>query len=156
MTIPLLFLLAGCALDPDAEQAAGYVVDLQPVLFENAALADRVLALSVSVSEKKASPEQIRKAWDDEIVPLAEHLHDQASFVRPPPAWAESHAQLVDLWADRAAAYRALSVAIEEGDEKRWRDARALADGVKLHEEQWFRTTNQKLAGWHLAVDPYP
>ncbi len=156
MTIPLFLLAAACALDPDADQAAGYVADLQPVLFENAALADRVLALSVSATEKKSSPEQIRKAWDDEIVPLAEHLHDQASFVRAPSAWAESHAQLVDLWGDRASAYRALSIAIEEGDEKRWRDARALADGVKLHEEEWFRGANQRLADWHLAVDPYP
>ena len=152
----ILLLATACALYSNAGQAADYVVQLQPVLFENAALADRVLALSVAVSEKKATPDQVRKAWDDDIVPLAEHLHAQVSFVQPPSAWAESHAQLVDLWGDRAAAYRSLSIATDEGDEKRWREARALADGVKLHEEDWFRSTNQRLAGWHLSVDPYP
>ena len=156
MTIPLLLLTIACTLDPSAGQATDYVVNLQPVLFENAALSNRVLALSVAVAENKASPDQVRKQWDEEIVPLAEHLHDQVSFVQPPSDWTETHAELVGLWGDRAVAYRALSTAMDEGDEKRWRDARSLADGVKLHEEEWFRATNQRLAGWHLSVDQYP
>jgi hypothetical protein len=151
-----LLWLAACALDPDSRAAADYVTRLQPVLFENAELADEVLSLSSQVYEKKIPSDKLEQSWDADIVPLAEHLHDQASFVEPPPGWGESHAQLVAIWGDRASAYRSLGRAIHDGDTERWRQARELADGVKLREEEWFRTTNQRLVSYRLVVDPFP
>ncbi|MBA2322245.1 MAG: hypothetical protein H0V89_13955 [Deltaproteobacteria bacterium] len=155
LSLPLL-LAAACAVDPAAQDAHAYVSRLQPALIENGFLADRLLGLSARIYNKQADAATLDATWRSEIVPLAEHLHDQASFVAAPSDWTKAHADLVDIWGDRAQAYRSLGRAIDEGDKAAWNEARELADSVKLREEEWFRTTNQRLSAHDLLVDAFP
>ncbi len=154
--LPPVLVLIACALDAETQAAQDYVLRIQPVLIENGFLAERLLVLSARVYNRQADDHAIRRTWTDEIAPLAEHLHDQASFVTPPGPWAPAHTGLVDIWGDRAQAYRALGRAIDHGDPTRWQEARELTDSVKLREEEWFATTNQRLATYGLEVDPFP
>lgn len=147
-------LLPGCASTND--ETTQYLTALQPLLQENGLLAERVLLQSAKIYNDAVKPEQVSDAWVHEIVPLAEHLHNQSSFVAPPPSYAQTHADLVLIWGDRALAYRNLGEAINTGNTDEWNKARELANQVKLREERWFDTLNAALAPSNILVDPYP
>jgi hypothetical protein len=156
--MPLLSLaLAGCAgLSPASSSTTVYLSELQPLLQENSLLAERVLFQAAAIYNEAAKPEQIANAWSAEIVPLSEHLANQAGFVSAPEPWSANHAELVEIWTDRAVAYRNLVEAIKTADADQWNTARAQADDVKLAEEKWFDALNEKLAPQGLVVDQYP
>jgi len=127
-----------------------------PIMQDNALLSERVLIQAAALFNKKSEPEALVKAWTTEITPLAEHLHSQAAFTAPPESWADHHGKLVDIWGDRAHAYRALADAIATADDSQWQSSRDLADGVKLAEEKWFESANKRLAETGLAIDQFP
>lgn len=158
MSFPLLSLaLAGCAsLTSTASTTTVYLTDLQPLLQENSLLAERVLVQAAAIYDEDAKPEQVADAWSTEIVPLAEHLSNQAALVDAPVPYSARHAELVEIWADRAGAYRGLVEAMAAADAERWNAARTRADDVKLAEEKWFDALNEELADQGLAVDQYP
>jgi hypothetical protein len=147
-------VLSGCAAASD--ETTQYLGGLQPLLQENGMLAERVLLQSAKIYNDAVKPEQVADAWIHEIVPLAEHLHNQSSFVTPPSSYAQTHADLVLIWGDRALAYRNLGEAIQTGNTDEWNKARELANQVKLREERWFDTLNGALAPSNIQVDPYP
>lgn len=152
----LLPALVGCTPTPETKEATAYVEAVQPVLFENAALARRVLALAADVVDERTTPQKLAVAWSNEIVPVSAHLHDQAALIEPPGPWAVPHEGLVDLWGDRAAAYSALADAVDRGDEAAWQAARDRADTVKVAEERWFTDINERLRVHRLALEPFP
>jgi hypothetical protein len=156
MLIPLtLFLgLSGCTAGDD--DTTRYLTALQPLLQENGLLAERVLLQASKIYNEAVKPDQVSEAWIHEIVPVSEHLYNQAGFVQPPSTYAQTHADLVLIWGDRALAYRNLGEAIQTGNSDEWNKARDLANQVKLREEKWFDTLNQSLAASNLSVDPYP
>lgn len=152
--LPFVIGLVACSSGDDA--TSKYLGQLNPLLHENGLLAERVLLQAAQVYNDAAKPEQVADAWVAEIVPLAEHLHDQASFVEPPPPYATTHQEIVQIWGDRAVAYRSLGEAIQSGNTDEWNKATGLASDVKLREEKWFDTLNTALAESGLSVDPYP
>jgi len=154
ITLPLLASLTGCA--PGDDDTTRYLTMLQPLLQENGLLSERVLLQASKIYNEAVKSDQVADAWIHEIVPVSEHLHNQASFVQPPSAYAQTHADLVLIWGDRALAYRNLGEAIQTGNSDEWNKARDLANQVKLREEKWFDTLNQGLATSNLSVDPYP
>ena len=159
MSSPLILTLAlgGCAgLDPASSSTTVYLSELQPLLQENSLLAERVLFQAAAIYNEAAKPEQVANTWSLEIVPLSEHLANQASFVTAPDPFGARHAELVKIWSDRAVAYRNLGEAIKTADAEQWNDARKQADDVKLREEKWFDGLNEQLAPQGLVVDPYP
>ncbi|MEZ4241224.1 MAG: hypothetical protein R3F59_34705 [Myxococcota bacterium] len=154
-TTPLwLALAAGCGGAGDATST--YLDQLDPLLQENGLLAERVLTLAAQIYNDSARPEQIADSWGRTVVPIAEHLADQASFVEPPQPYVQAHQEIVQIWGDRATAYRSLSEAIQTGDTEGWNAARNLADDVKLREESWFYALNERVGPMGLIVDPYP
>jgi hypothetical protein len=152
-TIPMWMVL-GCGGGGDATTA--YLDQLEPLLQENGLLTERVLTLAAQIYNDSARAEQIADSWGRSVVPIAEHLADQASFVEPPAVYAQAHAEIVQIWGDRAVAYRSLSEAIQTGDTEGWNAARNSADDVKLREERWFDGLNERVAPLGLIVDPYP
>lgn len=154
LSLPVAAALYGCGGPGDATQQ--YITQLNPLLQENGLLAERVLTLSAQIYNDAAKPDQVADAWGRQVVPVAEHLSDQVSFVVPPEEYAQDHTEIVQIWNDRAAAYRRLSEAIQTGDTEGWNAARQLADEVKLREERWFDHLNDRLAPANLIVDPYP
>src|SRR5687767_4702485 len=81
-TLPFLALLfAGCGPDAETRAAAEYGEQLQPLLFENSLLAERVLTLAAGQYNGGVPGEDLAKKWEEQIAQLAAHLHDQASFV---------------------------------------------------------------------------
>jgi len=133
-----------------------YVNVMMPILQDNSLLAERVLVEAAGVYNEKSEPEALVQNWTDEITPLAEHVHSQASFATPPESWSEQHAKIVDIWGQRAQAYRALSDAIQTADDTQWQSSRDQADGVKLAEEKWFESTNKRLVQSGLVLDQFP
>lgn len=154
LTLPLTWF--SCASGP-GDATNSYLMSLQPVLQENGLLAERVLIQAAMVyNNENLKPENVAEAWNHEIVLLAEHVFNQASFIEPPPEYAATHQELVQIWADRATAYRDLGEAVARGDTNAWTVARQLADSVKIREETWFDHFNEGLAPAGLLVDPYP
>lgn len=165
MRIPAPILAAAVALsvaacgpfDPETRAHRAYVRDMQPLLVENALLADRVLHLAARVyNDPKTSAGDLAQDWTQEVVPLSEHLHGQATFLEPAAPWVEAHAELVDIWSERAQAYRTLSEALVLADANQWESAYNLARDVKIREEDWFRRANQTLAPKGLLLDQFP
>jgi hypothetical protein len=154
-TLPVMVLL-GVACGGGGDATTTYLDELDPLLQENGLLAERVLTLAAQIYNDSARPEQIADSWGRSVVPIAEHLADQASFVEPPQSYAQAHAEIVQIWGDRAVAYRSLSEAIQTGDTDAWNAARNSADAVKLREERWFDTLNERVGPTGLIVDPYP
>lgn len=155
--LPLALVLSGCTqLDPATTATTDYLTRLQPLLQENSLLAERVLFQAAGLYNDATKPSQVAQAWTVEIVPLAEHLHHQSTFVSAPEPWSARHAELVEIWGERAEAYRNLSEAIRLGDAPLWNDSRKKADSVKLAEEDWFNNLNRAVGPLGLVVDPYP
>jgi len=153
----VLVVLVGCPEpDPAARTAPEYVSRLEPLLYENGFLAERMLTAAAGVYNDTSGTEEVKKAWSKEVVPLSRHLADQAAVTVPPPEWADRHAELVAAWSDRADAYQEIEIAVEDGDREAWKQARKKADDAKLREEDWFRTMNRQLAPIGLALDQFP
>lgn len=147
--------LAGCSPSPEQAAARAWSDDLAPVLAENGLVWQRVLETAADVHDGRADTDAAYATWKRDIVPLTEHVRDQAALVQAPNAWVLDHATLVEVWSVRAGAYRDLSVALDQGDTERWRNARARADKAKLDEEAWFQATNEKLRPYGLTLDQY-
>ncbi len=158
--LPILVLTASCQLggDPATRAASDYITELQPLLQENSLLAERVLYQAAAIYNDATRPDEVADAWTGTIVPLSEHLHDQASFVvlEEGNPWAERHEALVAIWGERAHAYRSISEGLERADRERWDEGRKLADEVKVKEEQWFDEMNTQVTPLGFVVDAYP
>jgi len=150
-------LLASC-FQPDAATVAAtdYFERLRPLLHENGLLAERVLFQAARVYNEGDKVPPLAPDWTGDVVPLAEHLHHQASFVTAPDAYAEQHAKLVDLWGRRALVYRQIGEAVFTADLATFTEARKKADELQLEEERWFDHLNAAIAPLGLMVDPYP
>ena len=153
-----LFLLAlsSCVNPAPSIDNATYVVSLHPLLHENSLLAQRMLETAADVHAEKADGARAAETWRTDIVPLAQHLHDQAGLVNVPGPWVDAHGQLVTIWGSRAEGYALILEGIERGDAQRWKRGRSLADKAKLEEETWFQTTNKRLAPENLSIDQFP
>lgn len=149
-------LLLACTPDPLAVEARQYVVDLDPILQENGLVAERLLIQAAAAYDGKVQPRDTRLAWTADIVPLAEHLRDQAVAVQAPASWTQDHKELVDIWTRRADGYRDLAESVDTGDPALFKDGRAKADNAKVDEETWFRDTNARLEPFGLYVDQFP
>ena len=156
-TTPLLLLaLLACgrrAPDPDH---ALYVRQLTPLLDDNGLLAERMLRAAAELHAGRATSAQALERWRDEVVPLAHHLHDQASLVQPPDPWVAPHERLTGIWETRATGYQLVLDGVEMGDESRFKRGRALADRAKLDEESWFQDANASLLAHGLLIDQFP
>lgn len=149
--------LSGCGpFSPEVQQTNAYLKDLQPLLVENGHLAERVLVLASRVYNKDGDADALAESWTAEVVPLAEHLHHQAQFIDAPAPWSEEHGELVEIWGDRALAYRSLSEALVLADLDAWKTARSQSTKVKLREEEWFKEVNAELATHGMVIDPTP
>lgn len=157
VVVSLVLLAVACQPpDPAGRTAEQYTDALEPLLYENGMLAERVLFAASDVYNDAADAEATRTVWHEEIVPVARHLADQAAVTLTPAEWSPTHGQLVETWNDRADAYLEIEIAIEEGDREGWTAARKKADDAKLREEEWFRSLNTQLAPYGLAVDQFP
>ena len=159
MRIPAWLLtaaLCACTTQPPPHDTASDVKQLHPLLHENGLLADKVLEAATDVHNGRASPTAASSAWENEIVPLAAHLHVQAEIVQAPTTWADAHGKLVSIWGARAEGYQLVSEAVNSGAESRWKRGRALADQAKLNEETWFKDANARLSVYGMELDQYP
>lgn len=152
----LLLLAFSCSSDSASRSAATYVDQLQPLLQENSLLAERVLFQAANIYNEAARPEDVAKKWEDDITPIAEHLYFQAKLVEPPDDWTTQHGELVDIWGERARAYRDISESLRLADRSLWEKGRNAAENVKLSEENWFERANEKLGVLNVTLDPYP
>lgn len=152
-----LVLLVGCPqANSGANDAALYVAELEPLVRENGLVADTMLHLAADVHDGRADGSVALQRWERDIVPLADHLRDQAAAVQPPPAWAQHHKDLVDIWTTRADAYHDAAEAVQLADAERWKLARQNADAAKLREETWFQEVNKRLADYNISLDQFP
>jgi hypothetical protein len=150
-------LFAACLQpDPATLVATQYYELLRPLLHENSLLAERVLIQAARVYNEGDAAPALSSDWVGDVVPIAEHLHHQASFVVAPDPYAATHAELVDLWGRRALAYRQVGEAVFTADVASFTVARKQADELKLQEERWFDRLNETMAPLGLLVDPYP
>lgn len=158
-TAPLtLTVLASCsAMNPQTKAATVYLESLRPLMIENSTLADRVLVQAAAIYNEAETPHEVAQAWETEIVPLSEHLADQAALVAAPEPFAAKHAELVSIWTDRALAYRSVAEAIRVGDPDTWAPARLNAENAKIREENWFNELNKVVVPLGIpVVDEYP
>ncbi|MCB9671726.1 MAG: hypothetical protein H6734_19765 [Alphaproteobacteria bacterium] len=156
LTLPLALLLGCPASDPERNEAARYITEVQPLMLENRLLAERRLQLAAEIYNGRMEGDALVKRWDEEVVPLSRHLHMQAELVEAPDAWKELHTTLVTTWTDRSRAYTDMGEALALSDKKRWEDARALHGSVLKREEQWFDSVRNRLAPYELELQQYP
>jgi len=157
--ISLLLLggLSGCTtLDPQTTAATQYVNSVQPLMVENSLLSERLLLLASQIYNEKVPEDGFSPVWNDEIVPLAEHLHIQADSTEVPSEWQDLHENLVVIWSDRASAYRSMGEAIILADRTRWDEARRLEGQVVKREETWFQSVGSQLGQYDLTLEQYP
>ncbi|MCA9494316.1 MAG: hypothetical protein KC621_30530 [Myxococcales bacterium] len=158
-TAPLtLTVLASCtAMNPQTAAATAYLDAIRPLMIENSMLADRVLVQAAAIYNEAETPKEVAAAWETEIVPVAEHLADQAGLVVAPGPYQPRHAELVSIWTDRATAYRSVAEAIRVGDPDAWMPARKEAENAKIREENWFNQLNENVVPLGIPlVDEYP
>jgi hypothetical protein len=157
-TSPLLLaLLGGCKPeDPALSDAHRYLGALAPVLAENGLLARRLLDASATLYNDPTAQSEVKLAWTHDLVPLAEHLRNQADLVDAPPTWDAEHEALIDIWTARSEAYREIAESMHQGDADLWLSARQQADKAKLDEEAWFKEANDRLGPLGLTVDQFP
>jgi hypothetical protein len=158
MRLPFLAILlaAGCGPDDATRSARAYVEQLEPLLYENGLLAERLLLAAADAHDDRVAPTALHTTWTTDLRPLAEHLAWQAAATSPPPEWAGRHERLVAAWSDRATAYRLIDEAARAGDREEWRRAREQADRATIAEERWFSEMDVELAPYGLALDQYP
>jgi hypothetical protein len=149
-------LQAGCSEDPRRAQTLQYLMDMRPVVYENGLLAEQVMHQGASVYDGRSTPEGLLAAWDGEIIPLAQHVHDLASTVEPPGNVAPDHRALTELWKRRHRVYRNLSEAAHRADLDAFQNAQRESAAVTLEEDQWVRAFNAKLQPMELFVDLVP
>ena len=153
----LLLLPVACTQPPPgADDARAYVTTVEPLVYENGLLARTLLGVAADVHDGEATPQALTRWWTDETVPLTQHLAHQAAAASAPAGWTEQHRDLVTVWEERADAYQALDQALKSGDEAAWSAGRAAADRAKIREEEWFRSADEALAPFGLALDQYP
>ncbi|MEN0062432.1 MAG: hypothetical protein AAGA48_09780 [Myxococcota bacterium] len=152
----LLLLAFSCTTNSSGRSATTYVGQLQPLLHENSLLAERVLFQAADIYNNAARPDDVANKWETDITPIAEHLHFQAKLVDAPEEWSDQHSGLVEIWGDRARAYRDISEGLRLADRERWDRGRSSAEKVKLEEEAWFGEINEKLGSMNVNLEPYP
>lgn len=156
-TLLLLLLAAGCSTAPlGADDARTYASSLEPLVYENGLLAQGLLGAAADVHDGDIAPAPLVSWWSDDFTPLSQHLAHQAAAVTAPTDWTERHQELVTVWEMRASAYIQLDTAISQGDADQWTAGRAAADAAKIREEEWFRSADEALAPYGLALDQYP
>lgn len=141
---------------PGAAEARTYVTSIEPLVYENGLLAQSLLTVAAEVHGADITSESLTRWWHDDFTPLTQHLAHQGAAVSPPPAWSERHQELVTVWELRADAYNQLDRAVAQGDASAWSAGRSQADTAKIREEEWFRSSNETLAPYGLALDQYP
>ena len=119
-------------------------------------MAEQILIQSAGIYNEAVGPKDIAVAWEQKVVPMSEHLAHQATFVPVPLEYQQRHAELVQIWSDRAAAYRAMAEATRTANADEWNAARAKADQVKTRESAFFNGLNNQLQPLNLQLDPYP
>lgn len=152
---PAVLLLIACAT-PEKRAAQAYTAGLEPLLDENALVAEQLGFLAASVYQESKTAAEIRASWKRDVVPLAHHLRDQAGSATVPAGWAETHAGLVAIWGIRAEAYSDLADAIDAADEHMWTAASQRAYEAKVAEERWFISADERLAPFGLSVPQFP
>ncbi|HHO53638.1 MAG TPA: hypothetical protein ENK18_22890 [Deltaproteobacteria bacterium] len=155
-TLPLLLLTLSCQTDPAARAATTYINQLQPLLQENGLLAEHVLFQAAAIYNKADRQGDVAKAWSTSVVPLAEHLYDQSTFIEPPEQWVSSHDELVEIWGVRAQAYRNISEGLQMADQEAWESGRLQAQTATQKEELWFDQVNTIIAPMGFLIDAYP
>jgi hypothetical protein len=153
----LLALWAACAPpSPESRAAAAYLDALQPLLADNGLLYDTMTSAAGAAEGTPERQQATTEVWANDITPLAEHLRDQAGRVVPPSGWEEPHHTLTAVWTDRARAYRAIATALAQHDSDAFRDGQRRSDAAKAAEEEWFRSTNLRLAPLGHGIAQYP
>ena len=160
-SLPLGALLvagvAGCGADPADAAAAAYVVDMQPVLSDNVALAQGFLDMAGGIKKGALDGGGVAERMARDVGPLAVKLHKGVLAVHPEdPQLADLHARLVKTWSDRANAYDAMSRAWLAGDEAAYEVARVANLQVKVAEEGCFADLNGWLGPHGQQIDQYP
>jgi hypothetical protein len=153
----LIAWLAGCTTaDPERNAAATYINTVQPLMLENRLLADQRNRIAAGIYNGTLGDAEIVKAWNEDIIPLSTHLHQQAALVEVPPEWVDMHATLVVTWQDRSHAYIGMADALALADEARWDEARKLHGLVVKREENWFDSARGRLAPLDLELEQFP
>jgi len=164
MLRPLPALVGACALmslacgaDPLADDAASYVVAMQPTLEENAELANEFIQVAAAIHQREIDDEGIIERWDATIVPKANDLHATVDDIQPAtPELQGPHEELVASWADRADAYEEMKAAYESNDDAKFKAAQEKNVNAKLAEERYFRDVNAVLSGYGYRLDQFP
>lgn len=152
-----LLTLCACGPSPEALEASDYVHALQPYLMDNALLARRMLTVASDVFNGGIDGKRLEQRWDTEVVPLAEHLCDQARLLEVQGLeWSARHNVLTNAWCERAEAYRDIAGALRLEDTALWEHAKSQANAAKLDEESWFKDTNGYLSAFGLSLDQFP
>ena len=147
-----VFLLASCT----DSSTSTYAEQLDPLLYENTVLNDQLLNVAGGIYNDTVDSQRTAELFRSDVIPIAQHLAHQAAAVQAPEEWAASHAELVEIWAQRAHSYRELSEALWLVDAERFSNAQVALDKAAREEETWFADIRQKLAKQGVALNQFP
>jgi hypothetical protein len=145
-----------CTPSPTRGDAEAYTSQLAPLLDENGLLADHLLKVASRTHHAQLPVTEVTTVWTQDLAPLAQHLHIQATLIQPPAEWVVEHARLIQIWGHRAQGYELIAQGLHHADASRVKRGRALSDQAKLEEESWFQDINTRLAPDGLALDQLP
>lgn len=146
-----------CSLNPERDDARAYAAAMAPVLADNTAMAEALLALAADIKKREVEDPALLERWANEVAPLARRMHTAAAAIHPQtPVLAQSHGALLAAWAERAAAFEAVQAAAQAGEgapltaalERRVSSAKAEKAAVEA--------INAALEPHALELDLYP
>ena len=152
--ITVSLLLSACTPSDPAAVAYGEV--LRPLLRANSRLATEVIKLAADAHDEHADSDAIRARWRDSVIPSSEHIAWQAATTESPQSWAAMHEELVEIWKQRASAYRELDFAITDASREAWTRAGESVNECQVAEEAWVAEASKALGAKGVRLDPYP
>lgn len=152
-----LALIVACTLSSGRRDAQAYVAAMSPVLAENTALAEGLLALAADIKKRDVDEAALLQRWDTQIADRARDMHARAAAVQPQdPALAQAHTALVRAWDERAQAFEGVGTAAEQGEPTPFEAALEQRTRSRAAEREGLEAVNQALAPHGLSLDPYP
>ena len=153
-TLLIGLLLSGCSTSPEKVAVEEYQRSLTVLLSDNQLLEDEVMKEAAAAYNKTLPPAELATQWSSEIVPMAQQITGQASIIKPPASLKEPHAELVEIWQERASAFADMDESLKNGEALQWPAHVARAEAAIRSQAQWEQNIGAHFEPYGLSF-PY-
>lgn len=151
-----LSLISACG-DPIADDVAAYHSQMDSLMKQNTAIANKFLGMAKSIHKDKEEASVVAAKLEKEVVPLADEL---AVSIKQVSTQIEQlndiHQQAVSAWELQAKAYHDLSKGYADADLETFNKGQKNLSQAKLTIEGYVRQINQAMQPYGYYIDEFP